>query len=235
MGKNGLVAEWLGSALQKLLQRFESAPDLQKKARLSPGFFCSLHETAIRFANLPKPGQHKQQCLTRQSSRQVHIRRDNRMTGQTRQLPSSMGSRTEVQTPRGKCSPRCRPRRKFHWRWCRFGNCHCTCPRHPTDPRKGPRHRRCHADPCHGASASADAEHVQLRCHCSHNHPPECHCASAGNTPLRGHCTRRRHPTPRHKGPRCRKYRRYPQSAGHPPDTRITTLPADCWCHNGAV
>ena len=27
----GLVAEWLGSALQKLLQRFESAPDLQRK------------------------------------------------------------------------------------------------------------------------------------------------------------------------------------------------------------
>ena len=33
------MAEWLGSALQKLLQRFESAPDLQQKARLSPGFF----------------------------------------------------------------------------------------------------------------------------------------------------------------------------------------------------
>gem|GEM_PF-5702766 len=29
--KNGPVAEWLGSALQKLLQRFESARDLHKK------------------------------------------------------------------------------------------------------------------------------------------------------------------------------------------------------------
>ena len=28
--KNGPVAEWLGSALQKLLQRFESARDLEK-------------------------------------------------------------------------------------------------------------------------------------------------------------------------------------------------------------
>ena len=36
-GKDGLVAEWLGSALQKLLQRFESAPDLQKKSPVHAG------------------------------------------------------------------------------------------------------------------------------------------------------------------------------------------------------
>ena len=36
--QSGLVAEWLGSALQKLLQRFESAPDLTKEeARLFAG------------------------------------------------------------------------------------------------------------------------------------------------------------------------------------------------------
>ena len=38
---NGRVAEWLGTALQKLLQRFESAPDLSKQ--LKPryrGFNC---------------------------------------------------------------------------------------------------------------------------------------------------------------------------------------------------
>ena len=28
--QNGLMAEWLGTALQKLLQRFESASDLKK-------------------------------------------------------------------------------------------------------------------------------------------------------------------------------------------------------------
>ena len=30
INKNGLVAEWLGRALQKLVQRFESARDLWK-------------------------------------------------------------------------------------------------------------------------------------------------------------------------------------------------------------
>ena len=30
---NGLVAEWLGRALQKLLQRFESARDLNDESR----------------------------------------------------------------------------------------------------------------------------------------------------------------------------------------------------------
>ena len=36
------MAEWLGSALQKLLQRFESASDLQpqKAPSISLGFFC---------------------------------------------------------------------------------------------------------------------------------------------------------------------------------------------------
>lgn len=31
--QSGIVAEWLGSALQKLLQRFESARYLQKKEK----------------------------------------------------------------------------------------------------------------------------------------------------------------------------------------------------------
>ena len=31
--QNGPVAEWLGSALQKLLQRFESARDLDKRSK----------------------------------------------------------------------------------------------------------------------------------------------------------------------------------------------------------
>ena len=37
------MAEWLGSALQKLLQRFESASDLQpqKAPSTSLGFFCA--------------------------------------------------------------------------------------------------------------------------------------------------------------------------------------------------
>ncbi len=37
--QHGLVAEWLGSALQKLLQRFESAPDLRKKGPAFAGPF----------------------------------------------------------------------------------------------------------------------------------------------------------------------------------------------------
>lgn len=37
--QDGLVAEWLGSALQKLLQRFESAPDLQQKGPAFAGPF----------------------------------------------------------------------------------------------------------------------------------------------------------------------------------------------------
>ena len=39
----GPMAEWLGSALQKLLQRFESASDLQplKAPSTSLGFFCA--------------------------------------------------------------------------------------------------------------------------------------------------------------------------------------------------
>ena len=40
--QHGLVAEWLGSALQKLLQRFESAPDLQQKGPAMPGLFLHL-------------------------------------------------------------------------------------------------------------------------------------------------------------------------------------------------
>lgn len=32
---NGLMAEWLGSGLQNLLQRFESASDLQKKIAIN--------------------------------------------------------------------------------------------------------------------------------------------------------------------------------------------------------
>lgn len=40
--KKGPVAEWLGSALQKLLQRFESARDLKQKAsEISEAFFIS--------------------------------------------------------------------------------------------------------------------------------------------------------------------------------------------------
>jgi hypothetical protein len=40
----GLVAEWLGRALQKLVQRFESARDLKKPAKRSAcGFFCYPH------------------------------------------------------------------------------------------------------------------------------------------------------------------------------------------------
>jgi hypothetical protein len=37
--KKGPVAEWLGSALQKLLQRFESARDLKQKPLKFQGFF----------------------------------------------------------------------------------------------------------------------------------------------------------------------------------------------------
>ena len=39
----GPMAEWLGSALQKLLQRFESASDLQpqKAPSVCLGFFCA--------------------------------------------------------------------------------------------------------------------------------------------------------------------------------------------------
>ena len=35
----GVVAEWLGSALQKLLQRFESARHLKKPSTFVEGFF----------------------------------------------------------------------------------------------------------------------------------------------------------------------------------------------------
>lgn len=35
----GIVAEWLGSALQKLLQRFESARYLRKTSRTVCGIF----------------------------------------------------------------------------------------------------------------------------------------------------------------------------------------------------
>ncbi len=35
----GPVAEWLGSALQKLLQRFESARDLKKRLPILAAFF----------------------------------------------------------------------------------------------------------------------------------------------------------------------------------------------------
>ena len=44
--RNGPVAEWLGRALQKLVQRFESARDLQKfKKHLKGCFFCCSVET----------------------------------------------------------------------------------------------------------------------------------------------------------------------------------------------
>lgn len=41
--EKGPMAEWLGSALQKLLQRFESASDLQPQKAPSKclGFFCA--------------------------------------------------------------------------------------------------------------------------------------------------------------------------------------------------
>ena len=37
----GIVAEWLGRALQKLVQRFESARCLKKKLPEKGSFFCS--------------------------------------------------------------------------------------------------------------------------------------------------------------------------------------------------
>jgi hypothetical protein len=39
---NGRVAEWLGTALQKLLQRFESAPDLADDKSPGTGAFIVL-------------------------------------------------------------------------------------------------------------------------------------------------------------------------------------------------
>ncbi len=48
--KHGIVAEWLGSALQKLLQRFESARYLSKKSRsLLAGFFFENGAVITRF------------------------------------------------------------------------------------------------------------------------------------------------------------------------------------------
>ncbi len=47
---NGLVAEWLGRGLQNLVQRFESARDLQKEERSLPGvffFFLVLSENLV--------------------------------------------------------------------------------------------------------------------------------------------------------------------------------------------
>ena len=38
----GLMAEWLGTALQKLLQRFESASDLQERYRFRWRFFVGV-------------------------------------------------------------------------------------------------------------------------------------------------------------------------------------------------
>ena len=40
----GEVAEWLGRGLQNLLQRFESALRLNKKARIQAGFFGFIHK-----------------------------------------------------------------------------------------------------------------------------------------------------------------------------------------------
>ncbi len=47
------MAEWLGSALQKLLQRFESASDLQpqKAPGDCSGFFCALSSNARDFVS----------------------------------------------------------------------------------------------------------------------------------------------------------------------------------------
>lgn len=44
--RKGLVAEWLGRALQKLVQRFESARDLRKNRLCKLGRFFSLNEIA---------------------------------------------------------------------------------------------------------------------------------------------------------------------------------------------
>ena len=66
------MAEWLGSALQKLLQRFESAPDLNEKARRLPGFFmlsqlCSL-------TNLSESGEDDEDIPYPDQTIRVHIR-----------------------------------------------------------------------------------------------------------------------------------------------------------------
>ena len=66
------MAEWLGTALQKLLQRFESASDLLQNPKLALGVFCfNLHnvlflktECPWALADLPvfgfvKSGQNK--------------------------------------------------------------------------------------------------------------------------------------------------------------------------------
>ena len=43
----GRVAEWLGRALQKLVQRFESARDLDPKSRHTPAFFILPPKSSI--------------------------------------------------------------------------------------------------------------------------------------------------------------------------------------------
>ncbi len=47
----GPLAEWLGKALQKLLQRFESARDLLKPPRHSPGRSYSIYVMLNKFAH----------------------------------------------------------------------------------------------------------------------------------------------------------------------------------------
>ena len=55
------MAEWLGRALQKLLQRFESARRLQKASEFSEAFFIEsyLFLKAISFQKISKEGIRK--------------------------------------------------------------------------------------------------------------------------------------------------------------------------------
>ena len=48
----GRVAEWLGRGLQNLLQRFESALDLNKKASANTDAFFDLRQFVFRSQNI---------------------------------------------------------------------------------------------------------------------------------------------------------------------------------------